>query len=108
MLLEHRLQTGRIGDGLVITAKGGGVESADALQDRATAAWTAAELEPITMHVARHSYASLAIAAGVAPKALQTFLGHASITTTYDRYGHLYPSERQTAAAALDRIILSS
>ena len=106
LLLEHRLLTGRIGDGLVIAARGGGVESADALQDRATACWLAAGLEPITMHVARHSYASLAIAAGVAPKALQTFLGHASITTTYDRYGHLYPSERQTAAAALDRIIL--
>lgn len=108
ILLEHRLLTGRVGDGLVVTALGGGVESADAIQDRATAAWKAAAVEPITMHVARHSYASLAIAAGVPPKALQTFLGHASITTTFDRYGHLYPSERQTAAAALDRMILGA
>lgn len=29
------------------------------------------------------------IAAGVNAKALATYMGHASVTITYDRYGHL-------------------
>jgi hypothetical protein len=32
------------------------------------------------------------IAAGVNAKALQTFMGHSSITVTLDRYGHLFGS----------------
>jgi len=43
------------------------------------------------MHECRHIFASLMIAAGVNLKALQTFMGHASITITLDRYGHLLP-----------------
>ena len=43
-------------------------------------AWSAAGLNPITLHECRHTYASLMIAAGVNAKALQTFMGHASIT----------------------------
>jgi hypothetical protein len=42
------------------------------------------------------------IAAGVNAKALQTFLGHASITETYDRYGHLMPGSEAEAAELLD------
>ena len=35
------------------------------------------------------------IAAGANPKALQTFMGHSSITVTLDRYGHLFPDPRE-------------
>jgi integrase len=35
---------------------------------------------PITLHEARHTYASLLIAAGVGSKAVSTYMGHASIT----------------------------
>jgi integrase len=41
--------------------------------------------------IAPATYASLMIAAGVRAKALQSFMVHSSITTTYDRYGHLMP-----------------
>ncbi len=38
------------------------------------------------------------IASGENAKALQTYLGHSSITTAYDRYGHLMPgAERESA-----------
>jgi len=107
ILLEHRLLTGRRTT-LVICQPNGAVESADALQDRAAAAWKKAKLVGLTMHEARHSYASLAIAAGAQPKALQTIMGHSSITTTFDRYGHLYPAERQGVAAAIDRLLAES
>ena len=41
----------------------------------------------------RTRLSSLMIAAGVNIKALQVFMGHASITVTMDRYGHLFKSE---------------
>jgi len=40
----------------------------------------------------RHTAAALAIAQGAHPKVIQSRLGHASITTTLDRYGHLFPN----------------
>jgi integrase len=42
------------------------------------------------------------IAAGVNAKALSTYMGDASITTTLDRYGHLFPGSENEAAALLD------
>ena len=42
------------------------------------------------------------IQAGYPPKMLQEILGHASITTTLDLYGHLYPGEMDRYAARLD------
>jgi integrase len=55
-------------------------------------------LEPISLHECRHTYASLMIAAGIGAKSLQTYMGHSSITTTYDRYGHLMPDEEERSA----------
>jgi hypothetical protein len=46
--------------------------------------------------------ASLYIAAGVNAKALSTFLGHANISITLDRYGHLMPGSEEEAAELLD------
>ena len=42
------------------------------------------------------------IAAGVNPKALSTFMGHASISITLDRYGHLFPGSEDEAAELAD------
>lgn len=42
------------------------------------------------------------IAAGVNAKALSTYMGHASITITLDRYGHLFPGSEDEAAQLLD------
>ena len=64
--------------------------------------WKAAGLSPIGLHEARHTFASLMIAAGVNAKALSTYIGHASVTITYDRYGHLMPGNEEQAAALLD------
>ena len=48
------------------------------------------------------------IAAGVNPKALQTFMGHSSITVTLDRYGHLFPGSEGEAAVLLDAYLAES
>ncbi|WP_373291221.1 tyrosine-type recombinase/integrase [Pilimelia anulata] len=47
------------------------------------------------LHTLRHTFASMLIAAGENPKAIQTWLGHATISETFDTYGHLYPSTRR-------------
>ena len=60
------------------------------------------ELEAITLHEARHTFASLMIAAGVNARALCAYMGHASVTITYDRYGHLMPGNEDEAAELLD------
>jgi integrase len=69
---------------------------------RAVREWERAGLHPITPHEARHTFASLMIAAGVNAKALSTYMGHASVTITFDRYGHLMPGNEEEAAALLD------
>ena len=42
------------------------------------------------------------IQAGYPPKMLQEIMGHASITTTLDLYGHLYPEEMDRYADRLN------
>jgi hypothetical protein len=41
-------------------------------------------------------------AAGVNLKALSSYLGHASITITLDRYGHLMPGSQDEAVGLVD------
>ena len=69
---------------------------------RAERSWRSAGLKPIGLHECRHTCASYFIAAGVNAKTLSTFLGHASITVTLDRYGHLFPGSEAEAAGLLD------
>lgn len=54
------------------------------------------------MHECRHTFASLLIAAGVNAKAITAYLGHASIQTTFDLYGHLMPGNEDEAVALVD------
>ncbi len=103
-LLEHRLARGRRG-GLFFSRPDGRPFSNQALSQRATRTWRVNGLDPIGFHECRHTFASLMIAAGVNPKALSTFLGHASVTITLDRYGHLFPGSEQEAAGLLDRYL---
>ncbi|MBV8162608.1 MAG: site-specific integrase, partial [Acidimicrobiia bacterium] len=44
------------------------------------------------------------IAQGAHPKAVQEHMGHSSITVTYDRYGHLFPSLAEQLAEGLDTL----
>lgn len=54
-----------------------------------------------TFHGLRHTYASLLIHAGESPRAIQGWLGHKSITETFDTYGHMWPSSEETTRAAI-------
>lgn len=54
------------------------------------------------IHDLRHTHASWLLAAGVPIHVVQMRLGHESIKTTVDTYGHLLPDAQAAAAAALD------
>ena len=57
------------------------------------------------IHDLRHSHASWLIAAGVPLPAIRDRLGHESINTTVDVYGHLLPDQHRLTAAALDGLL---
>jgi len=57
-----------------------------------------------TFHHLRHTAAALGIAQGAHPKAIQARLGHASITTTLNLYGHLFTSLDVELAEGLDDV----
>jgi Phage integrase family len=59
----------------------------------------------VRFHDLRHTYTSLLIAHGAHPKYIQAQLGHASIQTTLDRYGHLMPQLHQAEAQKLDQLV---
>jgi integrase len=99
-LVEHKQRVGR--STLVFGRRDGKAFDGPTVDERAQKAWRTAGLEPITLHEARHTFASLMIAAGVNAKALATYMGHASVTITYDRYGHHMPGNEDEAAALLD------
>jgi integrase len=101
-LVDHLGRTGRSGDQLILGKADAIPFNRKGLQDRADSAWKDADLERITPHECRHSFASLMIAPGVNAKALSTSMGHANISITLDRYGHLMPGSEEEAAGLLD------
>lgn len=61
-------------------------------------------LPDVTFHALRHTHASLLIAAGENAKVIQHRLGHSSITTTLDVYGHLFEDAQASAAEAMESL----
>jgi len=100
-LLEHKARISRGLDLLFGTAQGKPFDPAT-VNSRAKRAWTVAGLQPIGMHECRHTFASLLIAAGINAKALSTYVGHSSVATTYDVYGHLMPGNEVETIEMLD------
>lgn len=106
---------------LVFGRAGGLPFSPKSISDRAKRAWERANdrereaaeeedrepvlLRPITLHECRHTFASLLIDAGVNAKAIQEFMGHATIEETFSRYGHLMPGARDQARELVDAYI---
>ncbi len=68
-------------------------------------ALTAAGIRKIRPHDLRHTYATLAIQAGVPILTVSRQLGHASISTTCDLYTHAVPGSNRAAAEALEAVL---
>jgi integrase len=63
-------------------------------------------LPPIPLHSLRHTYATLALQAGVHPKVVSERLGHSSVSITLDVYSHAIPAMEETAAALVATLVL--
>lgn len=61
-----------------------------------------AELNPIKVHDLRHSHASMLIEMGFSPLMIADRLGHENVSTTLNRYSHLYPSKQNELAEKLE------
>ena len=59
-------------------------------------------------HDLRHTSVALAIRAGAHAKTIQVRMGHASITVTLDRYGHLFPELDEAIASAFDKALVAA
>jgi len=65
----------------------------------------AAGLPRVRFHDLRHSHCAHLIACGRNPKEISRRLGHASVSFTLDRYGHLMPDADAQAAAAVAALV---
>ena len=66
-----------------------------------------AGLRRIRFHDLRHTYTALLISQGENIKFIQSQLGHASATTTLDRYGHLMPDSHRETGQRLDQQVFA-
>jgi integrase len=71
--------------------------------DRRVERW---DLPKLTLHGLRHTWATLALKAGVHPKVVQERLGHSTIGTTLGIYSHVTEGMQQDAAESVAGLFL--
>lgn len=64
-----------------------------------------AELEDISLHSLRHTFASQALARGIRMHVVSRLLGHTDLQTTVKRYGHLLVDELNEAAVQMGEFL---
>lgn len=103
VLRDHLAQWPAVGAGLVFTGPSGAPLRRTNFRRRVwEPALESAGLGPLRFHDLRHTHAAFLIAQGEHPKTIQSRLGHASISTTLDVYGHLFEGLDKAAADRLD------
>ena len=63
------------------------------------------DLPVIRLHDLRHTWATLALKAGIHPKVVQERLGHATINVTLDPYSHVTPGMQRDVAETIASMI---
>ena len=66
-----------------------------------------AGISGVRFHDLRHTHATMLLAAGVPVHVVQARLGHESIQTTVDIYGHVLAPSDVEASAALDELLVA-
>jgi integrase len=116
LLANHIQDTGREGTDLVFGDTSTKPFQSDPVNRRARKAWATARkqednqnttptgerIRPIGLQDCRHTAVSQMLDAGIRIDTVSKFIGHASITITIDRYGHLLPGGEAEAQALLD------
>lgn len=96
------------GSEFVFSAPGGGTLRTNAWRRRFwNPAVAAAGLAPLRPHDLRHTAVALWIAQGANPKQIAARAGHASVSFTLDRYGHLFPDADEELLARLEQVVVS-
>jgi integrase len=109
ILKEHkRLCEGTPGELIFRNKNGNPINHSNLISREFHPALERAGLKPIRFHDLRHTYAALIISAGENMKFIQKQLGHNSLTTTMDTYGHLLPEVSSGFGERLDSLIFSS
>jgi integrase len=89
-------------DGLIFTAPDGGPLRRSGFRSRHWKPAVKASIgEPMRFHDLRHSHVALLIDQGTHPAVIAARLGHTSVTTVLDVYGHLYDGLDRSAADTL-------
>jgi len=103
ILLEHKVSAPYSPYDLVFPSTDGTPMDPANVRNRALdPALHRAGLRRIRFHDLRHTFASVLINQGENLKYVQAQLGHSSIKTTVDRYGHLMPGSHRGASQRLD------
>lgn len=87
------------------TRKGTPLDPDNMVKKQFHPALTRAKLRRVRFHDLRHTYVALLIALGAHAKVIQSQLGHSSIQTTMDQYGHLLPQTHFGLGEKLDEQI---
>jgi integrase len=90
---------------LIFTTTTGRPIHSDKLAQRFKAILRQTGLSSIRLYDLRHTAATLALSAGVAPKVVAEQLGHASAAFTLDVYSHLLPHMQEEAAIKVEKIL---
>lgn len=90
------------------TRSGGPLEPDNVVHQEFLPSLARAGLRRIRFHDLRHTFTALLIAQGENVKFIQNQLGHASATTTLDRYGHLMPDAHREVGSKLDHQVFGS
>ena len=104
----ERLQAGpvHVDSGLVFVQEDGRGYHPDRFTRMFRQVSDAAGVPHIRLHDARHSCATLALAAGIHPKVVQQLLGHASWSTTMDLYTHRIDRLQKDASALIETVMM--
>lgn len=96
-------------DDLIFVGKAGAPLRASNFRQRAWEPAVRASVgSPCRFHDLRHSHAAILISAGIHPKVMQRRLGHSSIKTTLDTYGHIFEGLDQEASVAFETAWLTA
>jgi integrase len=99
----HAPMTGR--QGYVFTSpKGGPLRQSNVYRRSFLPLLEKAKVPAIRFHDLRHTFATLALLAGVHPKVVSEILGHADVSITLRVYSHVLPTMQADAQAKMDAV----
>ena len=104
---EHQLEIGDLWQhsGYVFNRPDGSPEIPNQVTQDFARVIRRAGLPHLTLHGLRHAHATLSLVAGVSPKTVSERLGHSTIATTMDVYGHVPPGIQEEAVQATENLL---